>query len=63
MARQMASAWSQGKYKTQEEVTAFIKSLPTLVRRWGQVESPSSYHRLRLPHQGELHRRGEDCGD
>ena len=25
----MADAWSKGKYQTQEEVTAFIKSLPT----------------------------------
>ncbi|MCC5661700.1 hypothetical protein LC608_33105 [Nostoc sp. XA010] len=29
VAKQMASAWSEGKYKTGEEVTAFIKSLPT----------------------------------
>ncbi|MBG1266251.1 hypothetical protein [Nostoc sp. WHI] len=29
VAKQMASAWSEGKYQTQEEVTAFIKSLPT----------------------------------
>ena len=27
VARQMASAWSEGKYKTQEEITAFIQSL------------------------------------
>jgi hypothetical protein len=25
----MASAWSEGKYQTQEEITGFIKSLPT----------------------------------
>lgn len=29
VAKQMASAWSQGKYQTGEEVTAFITSLPT----------------------------------
>lgn len=29
VTKQMASAWSEGKYKTGEEVTAFIKSLPT----------------------------------
>ncbi|MEH2012133.1 hypothetical protein [Nostoc sp.] len=29
VAKQIADAWSEGKYKTQEEVTAFIKSLPT----------------------------------
>jgi len=29
VAKQIASAWSEGKYKTQEEVTAFIQSLPT----------------------------------
>ncbi|MHC5897596.1 hypothetical protein [Nostoc sp.] len=29
VAKQMADAWSQGLYQTQEEVTAFIKSLPT----------------------------------
>ena len=29
IAKQMASAWSEGKYQTQKEVTAFIKSLPT----------------------------------
>ncbi len=29
VARQMADAWSEGKYQTQEEVTAFIKSLLT----------------------------------
>lgn len=29
VAKQMADAWSQGLYQTQEEVIAFIKSLPT----------------------------------
>jgi hypothetical protein len=29
VAKQIADAWSEGKYKTGEEVTAFIKSLPT----------------------------------
>ncbi|WP_414517047.1 hypothetical protein [Nostoc sp. PCC 9305] len=29
IAKQIADAWSEGKYKTGEEVTAFIKSLPT----------------------------------
>ncbi|WP_375499497.1 hypothetical protein [uncultured Nostoc sp.] len=29
MAKEIADAWSEGKYKTGEEVTAFIKSLPT----------------------------------
>ncbi|MEH2220689.1 MAG: hypothetical protein V7K72_26970 [Nostoc sp.] len=29
VAKQMADAWSQGKYQTGEEVTTFIKSLPT----------------------------------
>lgn len=29
IAKQMADAWSEGKYQTQEQVTAFIKSLPT----------------------------------
>ncbi|WP_193200895.1 hypothetical protein [Nostoc sp. MG11] len=29
VAKQIADAWSQGKYKTGEEVTAFIQSLPT----------------------------------
>lgn len=29
VAKQIADAWSQGLYKTQEQVTAFIKSLPT----------------------------------
>nr|WP_267871652.1 hypothetical protein [Nostoc sp. CHAB 5715] len=29
IAKQIADAWSKGKYQTQEEVTAFIKSLPT----------------------------------
>ncbi|MHC5833051.1 MAG: hypothetical protein ACYT04_97980, partial [Nostoc sp.] len=29
VAKQIADAWSEGKYKTQQEVTAFIKSLPT----------------------------------
>lgn len=29
VSKQIASAWSEGKYQTQEEVTAFIKSLPT----------------------------------
>ncbi|MHC5762344.1 hypothetical protein [Nostoc sp.] len=29
VAKQIADAWSEGKYKTGEELTAFIKSLPT----------------------------------
>ncbi|WP_335032452.1 hypothetical protein [Nostoc sp.] len=29
VAKQIADAWSEGKYKTGEEVTAFITSLPT----------------------------------
>jgi hypothetical protein len=29
VAKQIADAWSEGKYKTGEGVTAFIKSLPT----------------------------------
>ncbi|MDZ8140385.1 MAG: hypothetical protein RM049_34695 [Nostoc sp. DedQUE04] len=29
VAKQIADAWSEGKHKTGEEVTAFIKSLPT----------------------------------
>ncbi|MCW5318131.1 hypothetical protein GTQ43_31600 [Nostoc sp. KVJ3] len=29
VAKQIADAWSEGKYKTQQEVTAFIQSLPT----------------------------------
>ncbi|MFN6498104.1 MAG: hypothetical protein RMX65_014005 [Nostoc sp. DedQUE01] len=29
VAKQIANAWSQGLYETQEQVTAFIKSLPT----------------------------------
>ncbi|MEJ6486781.1 hypothetical protein N0Y54_36910 [Nostoc punctiforme UO1] len=29
IAKQIADAWSEGKYKTGEEVTAFIQSLPT----------------------------------
>ncbi|MEH1945311.1 MAG: hypothetical protein V7L01_34565 [Nostoc sp.] len=29
VAKQIADAWSEGKYKTGEEVTALIKSLPT----------------------------------
>ncbi|MBD2527773.1 hypothetical protein [Nostoc sp. FACHB-133] len=28
VAKQIADAWSEGKYKTGEEVTAFIQSLP-----------------------------------
>ncbi|AFZ61230.1 hypothetical protein H6G54_02800 [Anabaena cylindrica FACHB-243] len=29
VARAIADAWREGKYKTSEETTAFIKSLPT----------------------------------
>ncbi|MHC0067925.1 hypothetical protein ACWATR_34385 [Nostoc sp. UIC 10890] len=29
VAKQIADAWSEGKYQTQEEVTGFMKSLPT----------------------------------
>lgn len=29
VAKQIAHVWGEGQYKTQEEVTAFIKSLPT----------------------------------